>query len=57
MLSLEVLFANEVGRAVWKRLGFEDVWAGMALPLDALDARLAEVDAGEWRRNDACAVG
>lgn len=48
MLSLEVLFANEVGRAVWKRLGFEDVWAGMALPLDALDARLAEVDAGEW---------
>jgi hypothetical protein len=47
MVSLEVLFANEDGRAVWKRLGFQDVWAGMAQPLDALEARLAEVEGGD----------
>jgi ribosomal protein S18 acetylase RimI-like enzyme len=47
MVSLEVLLSNEVGRAVWKRLGFQDVWIGMAQPLDALDARLAQVESGE----------
>jgi len=47
MVSLEVLFANEDGRAVWKRLGFRDLWAGMAQPLDALEARLAEVEGGD----------
>jgi ribosomal protein S18 acetylase RimI-like enzyme len=46
MVSLEVLFSNEIARDVWKRLGFKDVWAGMVLPLDALDARLAEVEGG-----------
>ncbi|MDX6475253.1 MAG: hypothetical protein QOH95_764 [Gaiellaceae bacterium] len=49
MISLEVLGSNDVARAVWKRLGFDDVWVGMAQPLDSLDARLAEVEAGgEW---------
>jgi GNAT superfamily N-acetyltransferase len=48
MMSLEVLFTNEPSRTIWKRLGFQDVWAGMAQPLDALDARLAEVEGGEW---------
>ena len=48
MVSLEVLLSNEVGRAVWKRLGFDDAWAGMTQPLDALDARLTEVASGEW---------
>jgi GNAT superfamily N-acetyltransferase len=47
MVSLEVLFANEDGRAVWKRLGFQDLWAGMAQPLASLEARLAEVEGGD----------
>jgi GNAT superfamily N-acetyltransferase len=46
MVSLEVLFANEAARAVWQRLGFADVWVGMAQPLEALEARLAEVEGG-----------
>ena len=49
-LSLEVLLANEVGRAAWQHLGFKDVWVGMAQPIESLDARLAQAeDAGEWR--------
>jgi hypothetical protein len=49
-VSLEVLLTNDAGRAAWQHLGFKDLWVGMAQPLDALDARLAEVeDAGEWR--------
>jgi ribosomal protein S18 acetylase RimI-like enzyme len=49
-ISLEVLLANEAGRATWQRLGFEELWVGMAQPLDALDARLAKVDVvGESR--------
>jgi GNAT superfamily N-acetyltransferase len=47
MVSLDVLTANETARAVWKRLGFKDVWVGMAQPLDALEGRLAEVESGE----------
>jgi GNAT superfamily N-acetyltransferase len=47
MISLEVLFANEAARAVWHRLGFLDLWVGMAQPLDALALRLAEVASGE----------
>jgi GNAT superfamily N-acetyltransferase len=47
MVSLEVLIANETAHDVWKHLGFKDVWATMAQPLDALDARLAEVEGGE----------
>jgi ribosomal protein S18 acetylase RimI-like enzyme len=49
-ISLEVLLANEAGRVTWQRLGFEDIWIGMAQPLDGLDARLAKVEvAGESR--------
>jgi GNAT superfamily N-acetyltransferase len=47
MISLEVLFANEAARAVWHRLGFLDLWVGMAQPLDSLALRLAEVARGE----------
>ena len=49
-MSLEVLLSNDAGRAAWKRLGFDDVWVGMAQPVAALEARLAAVeDTGEWR--------
>jgi ribosomal-protein-alanine N-acetyltransferase len=49
-VSLEVLLANDVGRAAWQHLGFKDVWVGMAQPIESLDARLAEAeDTGEWR--------
>jgi ribosomal protein S18 acetylase RimI-like enzyme len=49
-ISLEVLLANEAGRATWQRLGFEELWVGMAQPLDALDAHLAKVEVvGEFR--------
>jgi hypothetical protein len=49
-LSLEVLLANEVGRAAWQQLGFKDVWVGMAQPLATLDVRLAQAeDPGDWR--------
>ena len=49
MVSLEVLLANEIGRAVWHRLGFSDLWVGMAQTVDALDARLGAVETGESR--------
>ena len=49
MVSLEVLLANEIGRAVWHRLGFSDLWVGMAQSVDALDARLGAVETGESR--------
>jgi ribosomal protein S18 acetylase RimI-like enzyme len=49
-VSLEVLLSNGGSRTTWQRLGFEDVWVGMAQPLDALEARLARVEvAGESR--------
>ena len=49
-VSLEVLLANDVGRAAWQHLGFKDVWVGMAQPIESLDERLAEAeDTGEWR--------
>jgi ribosomal protein S18 acetylase RimI-like enzyme len=47
MVSLEVLLANEIARTAWRRLGFEDVWVGMAQSADALESRLAEVEGGE----------
>jgi hypothetical protein len=50
MVSLEALLSNDGARVAWQRLGFEDVWVGMAQPLDALDARLAKVEpVGESR--------
>ncbi|MDX6453718.1 MAG: Acetyltransferase family [Gaiellaceae bacterium] len=49
-VSLEVLLANEAGRVTWQRLGFNDLWVGMAQPLDTLEARLAKVEVtGESR--------
>jgi ribosomal protein S18 acetylase RimI-like enzyme len=49
MVSLEVLLANTAARAVWQRLGFTDLWLGMAQPIDLLEARLAAVESGESR--------
>ncbi|MFZ1880564.1 MAG: GNAT family N-acetyltransferase [Gaiellaceae bacterium] len=49
MVSLEVLLANESARTVWQRLGFTDLWVGMAQPIDAFEARLAAVESGESR--------
>jgi ribosomal protein S18 acetylase RimI-like enzyme len=49
LVSLEVLLANEAGRAVWQRLGFSELWLGMAQPVEALEARLAAVESGESR--------
>jgi ribosomal protein S18 acetylase RimI-like enzyme len=43
-VSLEVLLANDGARATWQRLGFQDLWVGMAQPLDTLDRRLAQVE-------------
>ncbi len=48
-ISLHVLLANTAAQAVWRRLGFESVSTFMAAPLDILDERLAERDAGEFR--------
>lgn len=47
-VSLEVLTSNERGVSVWRRLGFEEYSYAMAAPLEALEQRLADVDAGEW---------
>jgi GNAT superfamily N-acetyltransferase len=49
MMSLHVLLSNPSARAVWQRLGFDDVSYLMAAPLDSLDARLVERQVGEHR--------
>jgi ribosomal-protein-alanine N-acetyltransferase len=48
-ISLHVLLANPGARAVWQRLGFEDVSFFMAASLDILDSNLADRDVGEHR--------
>ncbi len=48
-VSLDVLSSNETARAVWRRLGFEEVALFMVTPLDRLDARLTEAPTGEQR--------
>jgi len=48
-ISLEVLTSNEIGLAVWRKLGFHDVTLFMASPVDALEARLGDPPAGEER--------
>jgi ribosomal protein S18 acetylase RimI-like enzyme len=48
-ISLHVLVSNQGARAVWQRLGFEDVSYFMVAPLDVLDARLVEREVGEQR--------
>jgi hypothetical protein len=49
MVTLEVLWANEPARAVWKTLGFREHGLFMTAPLDALERRLDEEPAGESR--------
>jgi ribosomal protein S18 acetylase RimI-like enzyme len=49
MVTLEALPTNEVGVSTWRRLGFEVVEYTMGVPLEALDARLAEAPVGESR--------
>ncbi|HZQ65264.1 MAG TPA: GNAT family N-acetyltransferase [Gaiellaceae bacterium] len=39
-VTLHVLAANEVGIAVWRRLGFHDLAHYLEAPIDALEARL-----------------
>ena len=48
-VDLEVLETNATARAVWSRLGFEDVKRVMLAPLERLEPRLAERRAGEQR--------
>lgn len=48
-VSLEVLRANEAAVAVWRRLGFEEVWVGLTTSVTALEARLDEPERGESR--------
>jgi ribosomal protein S18 acetylase RimI-like enzyme len=48
-ISLHVLLSNAPARAVWQRLGFEDVSYLMAAPLESLDARLVDRAVGEQR--------
>jgi ribosomal protein S18 acetylase RimI-like enzyme len=48
-ISLNVLLSNASARAVWQRLGFEDVSFFMAAPLDVLETRLAPRDVVEQR--------
>jgi ribosomal protein S18 acetylase RimI-like enzyme len=49
IVSLDVLSTNEPARAVWRRLGFEEVALFLATPLDALEARLADQQDGQTR--------
>jgi ribosomal protein S18 acetylase RimI-like enzyme len=48
-ISLEALTTNEAAQVVWRRLGFHEVSLFMAIPLDALEARLGEQASGEER--------
>jgi ribosomal protein S18 acetylase RimI-like enzyme len=48
-ISLDVLSANTTARAVWTRLGFEEVALVMEAPVDALEARLAPAPGGASR--------
>jgi ribosomal protein S18 acetylase RimI-like enzyme len=46
-ISLEALTTNQAAIAVWRRLGFEDAWLGLATRLDALAARLDQPEDDE----------
>jgi ribosomal protein S18 acetylase RimI-like enzyme len=48
-VSLEVLTSNEIGEAVWRRLGFEPVELLMTQSVDALELRLGDAPAGPSR--------
>jgi ribosomal protein S18 acetylase RimI-like enzyme len=47
VVTLEALRSNEPALAVWRRLGFEEVEYFMAVPLEVLDERLADVPEGQ----------
>jgi ribosomal protein S18 acetylase RimI-like enzyme len=49
VVSLDVLTTNADARAVWQRLGFEEVQLALTTPLDALERRLAERPSGRSR--------
>jgi hypothetical protein len=49
MVSLDVLVSNDRARAVWERMGFEEVSLYMAAPLDAVVRRLEDHAPGETR--------
>lgn len=49
LISLDVLTTNAVARAVWERLGFEEVQVAMAMPLETLERRLAAPPSGRSR--------
>jgi len=46
-LTLDVSVTNDVGRAVWQRLGFVEWARRLTIPLDALEARVAGGEAGD----------
>ena len=46
-LTLDVDNTNEIGRAVWRQLGFSEWARRLTAPLDALEARLAGGEASE----------
>jgi ribosomal protein S18 acetylase RimI-like enzyme len=48
-ISLDVLSSNTTARAVWSRLGFDEVALVMEAPVDALERRLAPAVAGASR--------
>jgi len=48
-VTLDVLSTNAAARAVWGRLGFEEVMLTMATPLDALEQRLEGTRVGASR--------
>jgi ribosomal protein S18 acetylase RimI-like enzyme len=49
VVSLDVLTTNTEARAVWQRLGFEEVQLALATPLEALERRLAARPSGRSR--------
>lgn len=47
-LSLDVATKNEVGRQVWRRLGFSEWARRLSVPIETLETRLAAGEQGEW---------
>jgi ribosomal protein S18 acetylase RimI-like enzyme len=48
-VSLDVLSTNKAARALWSRLGFEEVALVMEAPVEDLERRLADTHVGESR--------
>jgi ribosomal protein S18 acetylase RimI-like enzyme len=47
-LSLDVATRNDVGQKVWQRLGFTEWARRLAVPIEALESRVAGGEQGEW---------